>query len=213
MSSSEHERPGAAGRQATRRILLLGGISGAAVWGVPDAAWAANVDRSVASRYRFPTPNNAIDTGGAIIGINGPMAEVYRVVTMYRRYKEILPRVSMSKIMGRKGKSVDVYLRAPIMGGVNHVWGVARITPYPWRSQGKKVVARYRKGNLDGFRAVWKMYPCGPRRTVVRFELFLDPKIPVPAALVTPELAWAADKAVTAVRDMVECHRSTVKDD
>lgn len=178
---------------------------------VPQIAWAK--DRSKAQRYRFPTPGSEIDSGGAIIGVNGPMKKVLAVVQDYKRYVDILPRLSMSRVVGRKGKGVDVYLRAPILRGVNHVWGVSRFTPYKWRTKGKKIVARYQKGNLDAFFGQWKMYPCGPNRTVLRLELFLDPSVPVPAETITSELEWSADKGVTAVRDMVECNRSTVKDD
>lgn len=196
----------------TRRTFLATTMSAAVGVVVPARASAA-VDRSMAQRYRFPTPNSNIDTGGAIIAVNGSMSAVNQVVTDYRRYVDILPRLSQSKVMGRRGKSVDVYLRAPIMSGVNHVWGVTRLTSYPWGTRGKKIVGRYVKGNLDGFHAQWKMYPCGTKRTVIRLELFLDPQVPVPADVITRELEWASDKAVTAVRDMVECNRSTVKND
>jgi hypothetical protein len=43
--------------------------------------------------------------------------------------------------------------------------------------------------------------------------MFVDPGLPLPASVITGELEWAADKAVTAVRDKVELGRSTVKND
>jgi hypothetical protein len=38
----------------------------------------------------------------------------------------------------------------------------------------------------------------------VKLELLVDPKLPLPGSAVTPELQYAADKAVTAVRDKAE---------
>jgi ribosome-associated toxin RatA of RatAB toxin-antitoxin module len=199
--------------KVTRRSVSAWVVgAGTALW-LPPALRAEDVDRTRATRYRFPTPNSDIETGGAIIGVNGPMAEVFKVVTSYARYVDILPRLSMSKVVKRDDESQDVYLRAPILNGVANIWGVSRFTPYKWGTKGKKVVGRYLKGNLDAFHGLWKMYPCGPRRTVLRLELFVDPQVPVPASSITPELEWASDKGVTAVRDIVECDSSSVKDD
>jgi hypothetical protein len=200
-------------RTSTRRALLLMGGLAASELALADLAFAADVDRSVAKRYRLPTPGSDVDTGGAIVGVHAPIDRVLKVVMRFGRYIDILPRLSASKVVAKKGKATDVYLRAPILGGVAHVWGVARFTPTPYAKKGKKVVARYVKGNLDGFRGTWKLYPCSDVRTVLRLELYLVPKLPLPASIITPELEWAADKGVTAVRDIVECGRSTVKDD
>jgi ribosome-associated toxin RatA of RatAB toxin-antitoxin module len=192
----------------SRRDLLLGA---AASLLFPDVAFAK--DRSVAERYRIPTAGSEVDTGGAILGVHAPIDQVLKVVKSYGRYHQILPRVSASRVVGKTGQSTDVYLRCPILGGVAHVWGVARFTPKKWGKKGKKVVGRYVKGNLDGFHGLWKLYPCSDVRTILRLEIFLIPKIPLPASVITPELEWAADKGVTAVRDIVECGESTVKND
>ena len=60
------------------------------------------------------------------------------------------------------------------------------------------------KGNVDDFRAVWRLRAVDENRTVLKLEILVDPKLPLPASMVTPELAYAADKAVTAVRDRAE---------
>jgi hypothetical protein len=167
--------------------------------------------RTRAKRYRFPTPGSDIPSGGAIIGIHAPMAQVLKVALDYRKYHTVLPRIEQSRVVGKTADATDVYMRAPILRGVAHIWLVGRFSkPLKWRGNGKKVLGRYVKGNLDGWHGAWKMYPCGPQRTVLRLELFIDVKIPVPSSLITPELEWAADKGVTAVRDIVECGESSV---
>ena len=162
-----------------------------------------------ALRYRLPTPGGGVDTGGAIVGVRAPMDDVLDVVLRYRKYRHILPRLEQSRVVGKKGDSADVYLRAPILGGVATIWGIARFTgPRPWKDKGRQVVGELVRGNLDAFHGEWKLYPCGPSRTILRLELFVAVAIPLPSSAVTPELEWACDKAVSAVREMAECGRS-----
>lgn len=164
-----------------------------------------------AVRYLKPTPGSEVQTGGAVIIVNAPLPKVRRVLLQYHRYKSILPRLEQSRIIDKNPEYADVYLRAPILRGVAHVWGVARFwAPQPW-GRGQKIHSTYVKGNLDAWRGMWSMYPCGSQHTVLRMELFLELKIPLPASMVSPELAWASDKAVTAVRDRAEC-RQTAKE-
>jgi hypothetical protein len=202
--------------QALRR-RELGGLTAAVAGGLlldGSDALARTIDRSTAEAYRKPTPGSPIDTGGALIGIHATMDEVRRVLQRFDRYHRILPRVEQSHIVGKTKKHTDVYMRAPILRGVAHIWMVVRFRePTRWGHKGEKLVGRYVKGNLDGWRGAWRMYPCSSTRTVLRLELFVDLSMPVPSSMVTPELMWAARKGVTAVRDMVECGRSTVTKD
>jgi ribosome-associated toxin RatA of RatAB toxin-antitoxin module len=200
------------GLALSRRELLVGGAASFDTSLTALPAQARN--RSVAERYRFPTRGREMDSGGAIIGINGPMKRVLKVVQTYRKYRHILPRVEQSRVITKRAGTTDVYLRAPILNGVAHVWLQARFSPPKrWRKTGRQVLGRMIKGNLDVWYGAWKMYPCGPNRTVLRMEMFGDMEVPVPDEWITPELMWACDKGVTAVRDIVECGKSGVADD
>ena len=170
------------------------------------------VDRSVAQRYRFKTPNSDVQSGGAIIAVNRPLKDVLKVVLQFRKYKRILPRLEQSRIVAKKpGKHTDLYVRAPVLGGTFHVWAIIRLRdPQRWRSRGKKVVGSLLKGELDAWQSVWKMHHCGPKRTILRLELYAELAIPVPSSVVTPELEWMADRGVTAVKDIATCGKSTV---
>ncbi len=176
------------------------------------AAGTPRLDRRQPRIERLPTRGSDIETGAARIVIHAPLADVRRVLLRFRNYHKILPRLTQSRVVGgKKGTYTDVYMRAPIMHGVAHIWGVMRFSaPKRWAQRGETISVSYLDGNLDDFRGRWYMFPCGPKRTTLRIELFLDPSIPVPDRIVGKWLAWAAGRSVAAVRDIVECGSSSV---
>jgi hypothetical protein len=96
-------------------------------------------------------------------------------------------------------------MRVPIMKGAYNVWGVARFDdPEPHQEDGRIVQAKMVKGNVNSWHGAWKLEPKGDDQTVLRMEMFIDLKVPVPDKWVTPKLMWATDKSVTRVRDLAE---------
>jgi ribosome-associated toxin RatA of RatAB toxin-antitoxin module len=158
-----------------------------------------------AVRYRHPTPGSRIETGGAYVLVRAPVKLVRKVIQRQERYARIFPRIEQSRVISRQNGATDVYLRAPVLHGAVTLWGLVRfLAP---RKQGalEIVDSQYFEGNLETFRATWRMLACGPEHTLLTMELFADLKLPLPASVITPELEWASDKAVSAVRDLAEC--------
>ena len=190
---------------------------------VPLQAKAAGIQRVVslvpdsrtdAESFRLDVPNSHIDAGGAEIRIRSSMERVLAVVRDFAEYKEILPRITKSQVLGRRGPATDVYMEAPILRGLVRAWGVARFAaPQKWGEGGLQIEGKLVKGNLDGWWGTWKLQPCGDSCTMLRLEMFVEPSLPVPPASVSEELEWACDAAVTAVRDVVELGESTRKTD
>ena len=194
----------------TRRHLLLGAAA-ASLGSFSPSAFGASAK---AKRYRFATPGSPIDTGAAVIRIDAPLEQVLKVVQDYRKYRKILPRLEQSRIVAKKDGKTDVYMRAPILKGAFNIWGIARFgEPEPWKENGKRVAGKMVKGNLDAWHGAWKLEPDGADQTILRLEMFVDVAVPVPDSWVTPELEWAADKGVTAVRDIAQGRGSTVTKD
>ncbi len=179
-----------------------------------DRPAVAPRDRNTATRYKLPREGSDVEVGGAVIAIHRPLQDVLDVVMSFRKYHRILPRLEVSRVVGRGPDHHDVYMRAPILRGMYNIWTVARFSgPSAYGTRGKRVRGVMRKGNLEAFDGEWRLHPCSAKRTILRLELYLIPKVPVPSSWITPELMWAADKGVTAVRDLAECGQSTVKDD
>jgi polyketide cyclase/dehydrase/lipid transport protein len=188
----------------SRRSFLCGAAALGSSFVLGPPAWGR--DLSVAERYQFRAPGRATDTGGALIAVQAPLDRVVAVLTDFRKYSDILPRLELSRVVARGPKGTDVYLRAPILGGVVSIWGIARFSqPKPWGQRGRRIVGRLIRGNLDGWSGQWKVWPCGPERVLLRLEMFFDLQIPLPDVVVIDNVMWSCQTSVTAVRDMAEC--------
>ncbi|MEM9693469.1 MAG: SRPBCC family protein, partial [Myxococcota bacterium] len=142
------------GMRLSRRHLL----SVAALPSLTAFDAEASIPDDKARRYRFRVGPALL--GGAILKIHASQDQVMRQVQKYRQYHRILPRMDRSQVLQKKGKAADVYLRAPILGGVANVWGVTHFRePEPWRTNGRRIRAHLVKGNVDDFYGSWKMRP------------------------------------------------------
>jgi ribosome-associated toxin RatA of RatAB toxin-antitoxin module len=168
-----------------------------------------------AQRYTVKTtePANDIDTGGAAIHVNAPIDVVRRVVTDYRHYEKYIKPFKQSKLISRSKGVSEVYFEVPILHGAATVWVVTLIGAPEKQGKEERIVAKMKSGNVDDFRAVWRLRAVDAEHTIVKLEILVDPKIPAPASIVTPELCTAAEKAVTGVRENAEKNRATVAAD
>jgi len=170
--------------------------------------------RGRAERYTRKTtnPKNSIDTGAAAIYVNAPIDVVRRVVTDYRNYQKVIKPFKQSKLLSRNKGISEVYLEVPILHGAATVWIVALIGPPVVVGKEETITARMLRGNVDDFRAVWRVRAVDAEHTIVKLELLVDPSLPAPASLVTPELVTASDHAVTGVRKQAEkIHRAAIR--
>ncbi|MEM6786869.1 MAG: SRPBCC family protein [Myxococcota bacterium] len=181
----------------------------------PGNAWAKRPPG--VRRYAYVQAGQKYKTGGAIIRVRAPLDRVLAEVLKYRRYHRVLPRIETSKIVRRDGKkSADVYMRAPIFGGMMSIWFIARfLGPKPWKWGGVQIEGTLVRSNVASFSGFWKLHPCGPKgqETVLRLELNLVPKVPVPTDMLERQFRWAAEKGVVAIRDLTEGKPSSVRDD
>lgn len=163
--------------------------------------------RGKALRYSMPTklPDCSIDTGGAAILVHAPIDVVRKIVTDYQRYQKIVKTFRQSRLISKKDGVSEVYLDVPVAHGAASIWAVISIAAPVVTPEGESITGTLVKGNVDAFRSVWRLRKVDEKTTILKLELLVDPKLPVPSSLITPELQYAADTAVTGVRD--EAHR------
>ncbi|WP_437593100.1 SRPBCC family protein [Sorangium sp. So ce1000] len=180
----------------------------------PRAARAADADAETeklaslgkALRYTLKTtgPTAAIDTGGAAILVKAPLSTVRKIVTSYGSYKTFIGPFDQSRVLAKRKGTSEVYLQVPIMNGAAHIWTVADMSP-PTKDGADEVISgRHKRGNVADFRARWRLRAVDEHHTILKLELFVAPKLPVPPSVVTTQLVKAADKAVTAVRNRAQ---------
>jgi hypothetical protein len=156
-------------------------------------------------RYNVEMPGASIRAGGGMTAVNAPLSVVRQIVTDYGHYQEIMPRFEKSRVVGKTATTTDVYLQVSILHGAAKIWGVVRFGPPQKVGDGERIEGRLQgPGNIDDLRAVWHISPLGDDRTLLKLEMLIVPKIPVPGSLVTGELEYASDQAVSKSRALAE---------
>jgi ribosome-associated toxin RatA of RatAB toxin-antitoxin module len=159
-------------------------------------------------RYNVGLPGFKIRAGGGMTVVNAPLASVRQTVTDYSHYAEFMPRFQKSRILGKDPSGTLVYLQVAILHGAMSVWAQTRFAPPVPEGNGERIEGKLEaKGNVDDLRAVWHLVPVDPDHTIVKLELLIVPPSAltlVPGSIVTDELAFASDQAVSATRDRTE---------
>jgi ribosome-associated toxin RatA of RatAB toxin-antitoxin module len=191
---------------ATWIAVLVGAVGTLARADTPVSAETERLVKSHATeRYNVPVAGFSIRAGGGMTVINAPIATVRRTVTDYGHYSDFMPRFQKSRVVGKSGPSTDVYLQVSILHGAANIWAVTRFGPPAPEGAGERIEGKMNgQGNVDDLRATWHLVPIDEGHTVAKLELLLVPKLPLPGSVITPELEYASDQAVSAMRERLE---------
>ncbi|MCU0657636.1 MAG: hypothetical protein MUF64_20955 [Polyangiaceae bacterium] len=193
--------------------LVSGLVPLAALADGNDAEAQQLAQKRAAQRYNVEVPGSSIRAGGAAIFVDAPIAVVRKVVSEYGKYASYIPRFQKSKVIAKKDKKTDVYLQVPILNGAATVWSLTRFEPPAKEgTNGERIEGKMLEGNVEDLRAWFHMRPVDENHTVLKLELLIALKLPLPGKVVTPELEYASDQAVTAIRDRSEDkHKQSAK--
>jgi ribosome-associated toxin RatA of RatAB toxin-antitoxin module len=187
--------------------LMFGIFAATCCLGQETVAIAAPKAATRAQRFTVRTPYSSIEAGAARIDVAAASQQVSEIVLDFGNYTKLTDRFDKSRVVGHAGANTDVYLQVPILKGAAKIWAVVRFEPVR-TSNGQQILSGHLiKGNVDRLDATWKIRSMGDKQSHVELELLIVPKLPVPGSLVTGEVAFAADKAVTGVRDRAELGR------
>lgn len=167
----------------------------------------ASAEARTARRYQVEMPSSDIKAGAAHTEVQAPLELVRSVVTDYARWGEHIKRFDKAHVIGRHGDTTDVYLQVPVMKGAAKVWGVVRFEPPRAGNNGEEVIVGHLlKGNIKRLDARFRLSKIDDQRTGLDFELLVVPDffIPLPKAMVTDELEYAAEKTIEGVGDSSE---------
>jgi ribosome-associated toxin RatA of RatAB toxin-antitoxin module len=141
--------------------------------------------------------------------VNASMDAVRTVVEDYASYEKFMPQIRASRVLSRRGSSALVYLQASIAKDTMTLWAQlkmsARDNAVPGKPQlrGRVIEAKMVQGNMDAMSARWELTALDSEHTLVAFQVLMDPKVPLPASLVTNENEKASQKTIRALRRVV----------
>lgn len=175
--------------------------------GGADAETARLLQSHQTERYDVAVPGHSIRAGGGMTAVNAPASEVKKIILDFGHYADFMPRFQRSRIVGKSAAGTDVYLQVPILHGAATVWAVTRFAPPVKDGKGERISGQMAgQGNVDDMRASWHIIPVDDTHTILKCEILIVPKLPLPGSVVTPELSYAADQAVSATRDRAEAN-------
>jgi ribosome-associated toxin RatA of RatAB toxin-antitoxin module len=200
--------------ELSRRTLFFATLlafagSASAASAEPSAVTKRLMKHQKAERYEVQTRLSSIRAGAARIAVRAPAATVKKVVLDYGHYADFIQRFEKSRVLGRHHGKADVYLQVPILRGAAKIWAVVRFEPPKKVHDGELIEAHMVRGNVKRLDAWWHIRPIDKDHTRLDLELLIVPKLPVPGSLVTGEVAYAADTAVTGSRDRAEHSKAT----
>lgn len=192
-----------AGPRALALLSLIGALT------VGQAALAAEAPPHLAhGEIEVSThahPDTTVRWGRAVAVVDAPVEQVMDVVSNYGAYREFMPHFRTSKVLAQRGDSALVYMEALIAKGTLTVWAQLKIRPQADDSK-RIVVASMTKGNLDHMEARWEVSPLSGDRSLVAFEILVDPKVPFPSSLVSTENEKASRRTLRALRERLTKH-------
>ena len=183
-------------------VSALGVLIAGSVGTLPAAAESQNgaADPLEIRVTTLAHPETSVRWGRAEGMVEAPIADVLKVVSNYGAYHEFLPHFRASRVLSQRGKRALVYMEAGVARNTLTIWAQLKITPHSGPGGKQVIEAHMTKGNLDHMLASWELTPIDATHTLVAFQILVDPKVPLPASLVTSENEKASRKTIGALR-------------
>jgi ribosome-associated toxin RatA of RatAB toxin-antitoxin module len=148
-------------------------------------------------------PGTSVRAGRAVGIVDAPLDAVMAIVQDYGAYEKFMPHFKASRVLSRRGESALVYMQASIARDTMTLWCQLKVGPRPNVGTTRVIEAKMVEGNMDAMHARWEVTPVDAEHTRVAFELLMDPKVPLPASLVSNENEKASQKTIRALRQVV----------
>lgn len=133
--------------------------------------------------------------------LNMPVESVLGAVQDYGSYADFFPHFTTSRILAKRGANAVVYLEADIIKRTYKVWAQVRFREQPRKADTHVIEGTMVQGNLNRLESRWEITPLGKDRTLVTFQIFFDPKLPIPDSIVSDQNSNAARKTIKSLRD------------
>jgi ribosome-associated toxin RatA of RatAB toxin-antitoxin module len=147
--------------------------------------------------------NSSVRWGRAVGIVGAPLDDVLAVVQNYAGYQTFMPHFRVSKVLSQRGTSALVYMQASLARNTMNLWAQMKVGPRPNEGETRVIEGKMVDGNMDAMLARWELTPIDGSRTLVAFQLLMDPKLPLPASFVSSENEIATKKTIKALRQVM----------
>jgi len=147
--------------------------------------------------------NSSVRWGRAVGIVDAPLADVLAVVQNYAGYHTFMPHFRVSKVLSQRGTSALVYMQASLARDTMNLWAQMKVGPRPNEGETRVIEGKMVDGNMDAMLARWEVTPIDGSRSLVAFQLLMDPKLPLPASFVSSENEIATKKTIKALRQVM----------
>lgn len=150
-------------------------------------------------------PDSEVAWGRAEAVVDARATDVLAVLNDYSQYAGMFPYFEKSKVLSQRGGDAIVYLEAKVLHGAATLWSQVRMSS---KLQGTTTIVEARmmkgKGNIGQLLARWEITPVAEgQKSLVAFQILVDPDLPIPDGLVTDEMRKGAGQAMRALRKRV----------
>jgi ribosome-associated toxin RatA of RatAB toxin-antitoxin module len=160
----------------------------------------------------LPHPRTSVRWGRAEAVMDAPVDEVQEIVENYAQYHTFLPHFQVSRVLSQRGSSAIVYMEALVALGTVTLWAQVKMGPRKIRGGTRTIEAKMMKGNVRVLEARWELTPIDTARTEVAFQLLIEPKVPLPSAVLSYENEKASRKTLKALRRaLAQAHEKTAR--
>jgi ribosome-associated toxin RatA of RatAB toxin-antitoxin module len=146
---------------------------------------------------------SSVRAGRAVGIVDAPIDSVRAIVEDYGSYEKFMPHFRASRVLSRRGSTALVYMQASLAKDTMTLWAQLKIGPRPKIGNTSVIEAKMVQGNMDAMSARWELTPVDNQHTLVAFQLLMDPKVPLPASLISGENEKASQKTIGALRRVV----------
>lgn len=186
-------------------LVLLLGLAGASSVASAQASLQSVTDALKNGTIQSTSVARGDDVawGRAVGLVEAPIDAVMGVVQNYGGYATFMPHFKTSKVLSQRGASALVYMQADVAKGTMALWAQLKIGPAANKGETRVIRAKMMSGNMSAMEAVWELTPVDATRTMVAFQLVMDPKLPLPDSFITDQNVKAAKKTIKALRGVV----------
>ena len=180
-------------------------VSASAAPVAPAAAPAPPLEGDGPRSDSVPVEGTDYVHGRTAVKVHAPIARVRESVVDFAHYAEFMPHYRSAKLLGRTATGArDVYMEIEALNGLVIMWCEMEF-PKPTIAAGVEITeSKFIKGNVDDFKAIWRLRKIDELTTELSLEVFLQPSIPLPTSLINSENVGGSLKGVLAMRARIE---------